>query len=154
MMQVYFLSIVYLLIGAGMLLVDYYGGRLLLLIRLRSAFRSNRLFRLLILVGGLLLVVLLLLFPSPPGPRILGDLIPAVNILALWIWFLSQAVSVSKKRDGNTPSNVDDESSSRDREDDMLRYTSSLIETNKKNFGLVTLVVATLHFLVPMSVLL
>jgi hypothetical protein len=34
MIQVYFLSVAYLLVGAGLLLVDQYGGRLLLLIRL------------------------------------------------------------------------------------------------------------------------
>lgn len=153
MMQVYLLGIAYLLLGAGMLLVDYYGGRLLLLIRLRSTFRSSRPCRLLFVVGGFLLVVLMLLFPVPPGPRILGDLIPAVNVFALWIWFVSQAIAISRKRKGDSSAEGDDHLS-RNREDDMLHYTSSLIETNKRNFGLVTLVVACLHFLVPMSVLL
>lgn len=153
MMQVYLLGIAYLLLGAGMLLVDYYGGRLLLLIRLRSTFRSSRPCRLLFVVGGFLLVVLMLLFPVPPGPRILGDLIPAVNVFALWIWFVSQAIAISRKRKGDSSAERDDHLS-RNREDDMLHYTSSLIETNKRNFGLVTLVVACLHFLVPMSVLL
>ncbi|MDY4609002.1 MAG: hypothetical protein SPD11_00100 [Sphaerochaetaceae bacterium] len=153
MMQVYFLGIVYLLLGAGMLLVDYYGGRLLLLIRLRSTFRSSRVCRLLIVVGGFLLVILTLLFPVPPGPRILGDLIPAMNIFALWIWFVSQAIAISRKRKDDS-SAEGEEHPARNREDDMLHYTSSLIETNKRNFGLVTLVVACLHFLVPMFVLL
>jgi hypothetical protein len=153
MMQVYFLSIVYLLVGAGMLLVDYYGGRLLLLIRLRSTFRSSLACRLLIVVGGFLLVVLMMLFPVPPGPRIIGDLVPAVNVFALWIWFVSQSIAISRKRKEDSSSEGDD-SSTRNREEDMLHYTSSLIETNKRNFGLVTLVVACLHFLVPMSVLL
>lgn len=152
-MQVYFLSIVYLLVGAGMLLVDHYGGRLLLLIRLRSTFRSSLAFRLLIVIGGFLLVILLLLFPAPPGPKILGDFIPALNVFALWIWLVSQSIAVSKKRKENSTSNGD-EPPMRNREEDMLRYTSSLIETNKRNFGLVTIVVACLHFIVPMSVLL
>ncbi|MFA6688408.1 MAG: hypothetical protein ACOX6K_09120 [Sphaerochaetaceae bacterium] len=153
MIQVYFLSVAYLLVGAGLLLVDQYGGRLLLLIRLRSSFRNSKTFRAITIFGGLALVILLLVFPIPPGPKVLGDLVPAMNIMALWVWFVSQSISLSRSRKAESVAE-DDEQSAKNREEDMLSYTSSLIETNKRNFGIATLVVACLHFMVPMSVLL
>ncbi len=153
MMQVYFLSIAYMLLGVGMLLVDHSGGRLLLLIRIRKAFRSTKRMRIFVILLGFLLTVLLLVLPVPPGPMVLGDLVPALTVLALTIWFLSQSIEISSKSKVVPGFNegVQDEDSL---DEDMLHYTGNFIEKNKTVFGYIVLTVAVLHFLVPMSVLL
>jgi hypothetical protein len=147
-MQIYLITIAYLLIGAGQLLVDYYGGRLLLLIRLRNMFRTSVKIQVLSIVGGIGLVLLKVFFPVAPGPALLGDLFPAGMMFILVIYYLSQLMVYHKKgRDAVEEDN-------KRLEEDMLQKTGSYIETNKRNLGVVMVVCATLHFLFPQAVLL
>lgn len=147
-MQIYFITIVFLLIGAGQLLVDYYGGRLLLLIRMRNMFRTSVRIQLAAIVGGLGMVVLKVFFPVSPGPALLGDLFPASMMLVLVIYYLFQLMVYHKK--GHEAVEEDNKLA----EEDMLQKTGSYIETNKRNLGVVMVVCASLHFLFPQAVLL
>ncbi len=141
MMQIYLLSILYLLVGAAFLLSDMYGGRFALLLSLRYAFRTKKGFQKWIIILGFVLSLALGFFPMAPGPRLLGDLIPMANILLLTFWYLFHALKYS---DEDEPL----------QEKSVLETTGQYFEKNKRNFGFITCIVALLHFLVPMSVLL
>lgn len=140
-MQIYLLSILYLLVGAAFLLSDMYGGRFALLLSLRYAFRTKKGFQKWIIILGFVLSLALGFFPMAPGPRLLGDLIPMANILLLTFWYLFHALKYS---DEDEPL----------QEKSVLETTGQYFEKNKRNFGFITCIVALLHFLVPMSVLL
>jgi hypothetical protein len=141
MMQIYFLSIAYLLVGAGFLLSDMYGGRFALLLSLRYVFRTKKGFQKVMIILGLALSLALGFFPMAPGPRLLGDLIPMANTILLTFWYLFHALRYT------------DEDESLE-EKSVLETTGQYFEKNKRNFGFITGLVALLHFLVPMSVLL
>lgn len=141
MIQIYILSITYLLIGAMILLSDTYGGRFSLLLSVRYLFRTKRSFQTAMILAGFFLAILLGMFPVPPGPRLLGDLFPLVNTLLLMFWYLFQTVRSS-------PLEQDKQEKS------VLGATGRYVEKNKRNFGFLTLAVAVLHFLFPVSVLL
>ena len=147
-MQGYLLTIGYLLVGAGLLLVDYYGGRFLLLIRIRHVYRTSLKTLVFSILGGVVLVIVKIFFPISPGPVLLGDLFPAAMVLVLVVYFLSQLVAYHKHKG--------DEASSEKKlqEEDMLQKTGSFIETNKRNLGVVIMLCALLHFLFPQAVLL
>jgi len=141
MMQIYLLSVIYLLLGAGFLLSDMYGGRIAMLLSLRYVFRTKKGFQKVMIILGLVLSLALGFFPMAPGPRLLGDLIPMANTILLTFWYLFHAL---KYTDGDEP--LDDRS--------VLETTGQYFEKNKRNFGFITAIVALLHFFVPMSVLL
>ena len=140
-MQIYLLSITYLLLGAGFLLSDMYGGRFSLLLSLRYVFRTKKGFQKVMIIFGIALSLALGFFPMAPGPRLLGDLIPMANTILLTFWYLFHALRYT---DEDEP--LEDKS--------MLETTGQYFEKNKRNFGFLTGMVALLHFLVPMSVLL
>lgn len=141
MMQIYLLSIAYLLLGAGILLSDAYGGRYALLLSLRYLFRTNRFFLKVLIIIGFALSLALGFFPMAPGPRLLGDLIPMANTLLLTFWYVFHAL---RHTDEDEPPE----------EKSVLKATGQYFEKNKRNLGFITSLVALLHFLVPMSVLL
>ncbi|NBK21244.1 MAG: hypothetical protein EOM68_04380 [Spirochaetia bacterium] len=141
MMQIYLMSIAYLVLGAGFLLSDMYGGRFSLLLSLRYIFRTNKGFQKVMIILGFALSLALGFFPMSPGPRLLGDLIPMANTILLTLWYLFHAL---KHADEQEP--LEDQS--------VLESTGRYFEKNKRNFGFITGMVAVLHFLVPMSVLL
>lgn len=141
MMQIYLLSIVYLLVGSSFLLSDTYGGQFALLLTLRYAFRTSKAFRRALILGGFALTLALGFFPMEPGPDLLGDLVPMANILVLTLWYLFRALRHSDEKE-----NLEEQS--------VLEATGLYFEKNKRNFGFVTCIVALLHFFVPVSVLL
>ncbi|HKL57783.1 MAG TPA: hypothetical protein VJ854_05230 [Sphaerochaeta sp.] len=140
-MQIYLLSIAYLLVGAALLLSDAYGGRFALLLSLRYLFRTKRVFRVFLIIAGLVLCLALGCFPVAPGPRLLGDFIPLANTVFLTFWYISHALRHIEQDE-------------KPEEQSLLKATGQYFEKNKRNFGFITLVIAVLHFLVPTSVLL
>lgn len=138
-MQLYFLSIVYLLMGSAFLLSDTYGLSFPLLLSLRYAFRTKRIFRRILIALGLLLTIALALFPMDPGPKFLGDFIPLINILSLTVWYAFQALR------GVGVMQEDEQT--------MLGATGLYVERNKRNVGYLTLAIAIIHFIAPQLVL-
>ncbi|HCU29551.1 MAG TPA: hypothetical protein DIC57_01815, partial [Sphaerochaeta sp.] len=67
MIQLYLLSIAYLLLGSAFLLSDSYGLSFPLLLSLRYAFRTHRVVRRILVLSGLLLTIASALFPMDPG---------------------------------------------------------------------------------------
>lgn len=141
MMQIYLLSVAYLLLGSAFLLSDTYGGRFSLLLSLRYVFRTKKGFQTIMIILGFALSLALGFFPMDPGPRLLGDLIPLANTVMLTLWFLSHSLR-----------HVEEEEPLEEKS--VLVTTGLYFEKNKRNFGFITCIVALLHFLVPMSVLL
>mgnify|MGYP007111632495 CR=1 FL=1 len=135
MTQLFFLEIVYLLLGSFLLLSDSYGVRYPVLLSLRHQFRMNPRFRFFLILIGCVLMTLSVFLPYDPGPPLLGDLLVTLNLLFLVVWFLVKA----KKVKG---------------EETVFVEASQYVEKNMQVFGFLTMGVAVIHFLVPMSVLL
>ncbi|MHC1692255.1 MAG: hypothetical protein AB9828_04435 [Sphaerochaetaceae bacterium] len=148
-LQVYFLTLFYLFAGCGLLLVDYYGGKLLLLIRFRNSFRNSVKTQIALTVGGLMLVAGNVFFPVLPGPVLLGDLFPSFMILLLVIYYLAQLMGFRKRAKVDLA-----EDDTVRLEEAMLEKTGSYIETNKRNLGIAMFICAILHFVFPQAVLL
>ena len=148
MIQGYFLAVLYMILGSGLLLVDYYGGKLLIFIRLKNSLRTNFRTQLLLLLGGLAIVAIKILFPILPGPILIGDFIPVVVILLLVVYCLTFMVRFKQKGEQAV------KEEGRRFEKEMLERTEKLIEKNKRNLGFVVLACALMHFLFPQAVLL
>ena len=126
-MQIYFLTIFYLILTAFFLLIESYREYLTFMIRYRHILLSSIKLRIVFSVFGVFLGVLNLLFPSSPGPKFLGDLIPAISLLLASIYYLS----LKEERIG-----------------DATLYGKG------RTRGVILLVVACFHFLLPNCVLL
>lgn len=140
-MQLYVLSIAYLLFGAGLLLADSYGLSFALLLSMRYAFRTKRGLRIVLIILGLLIALGLCFFPMDPGPVFLGDFVPMFNIFSLMLYYIFRSMrglEEEKTNDG----------------DSVLDATGRYMERNKRNVGVLTVVVASVHFLAPQLVLL
>lgn len=128
MPQVYFVSVIYLVFSACLLLVDRYGSNMLFLINLQSFYRSRKEYPIAFMVLGVLVAAALVLFPMDPGPVVLGDFLPAVNALVVVFYFLRVYNSSM---------------------DDLSHFN----DAKRNALGYVSLGVAALHFLFPSIVL-
>jgi hypothetical protein len=123
MVQFYLLSVLFLVLSAGLLLVDKYGTTFLFLINLKTLYTSRKLVRTVYLVSGLLIAAAIVAFPISPGPVILGDVLPAANIVIVLLYLLKNMNKM----------------------DTVLEYNNG-----KRNaLGFATLGVAVVHFLFP-----
>ena len=127
MVQCYLLSVIYLILSAGLLLVDKYGNDFLFLINLKTFYYSGKKIQLVSVSIGFLIALGLVFFPVEPGPMVIGDILPAANIVINLIYFLRH------------PSSADE-----------------IVDLNngKRNaLGFITLGVALIHFLFPWIVI-
>ena len=123
MVQFYLLSVLFLVLSAGLLLVDKYGATFLFLINLKTFYNSRKVVRIVYLSIGLLIAVALVFFPISPGPVVIGDILPAANIVIVLLYFLKNL----------------------GKGDDVVEYNNG-----KRNaLGFATLGVALIHFLFP-----
>mgnify|MGYP000847443096 FL=1 len=139
MMQTYLLSLLYLFFGAAFLLADGYGVRFPMLLSLRYHFRTKRWVRVTLIIFGLGITLLLALFPMEPGPVLLGDLIPLLNVLSLAFYYLYLSLKNTEEEGPNDNS--------------VLHATGLYVEHNRRGVGYVTLAVALIHFFIPHFVL-
>ena len=122
MIQFYLLSVLYLVLASGLLLVDKYGSRLFFLINLKTFYNSKKSTQIICLIVGALILLGVIFFPVNPGPMVLGDLLPAVNLAIVLLYFLRKV--------GKT---------------DIVDYNNE-----KRNaLGFITLGVALIHLLFP-----
>lgn len=128
MPQVYFISVVYLVLASCLLLVDKYGPSMLFLINLQSFYRSRKEYPVIFIVLGLVVAAALVLSPMDPGPMVLGDFIPALTTLVVVFYFLRV---YNSKTD----------------------FVVSFNDAKRNALGYVSLGVAALHFLFPSIVL-
>ena len=128
MPQVYFVSVVYLVLASCLLLVDKYGPSMLFLINLQSFYRSRKQYPVIFIILGVVVAASLVLFPMEPGPMVLGDFIPAFTTLVVVFYFLKAYKS---------------------RTDAVVSFN----DAKRNALGYVSLGVAALHFLFPSIVL-
>lgn len=126
MIQVYLLTEIYLILSALLLLLDFYRSELSFLLTLRHLIITSFRLRTGLFVAGLVLALLQLIFPIDPGPRFLGDLIPALATLLVAFWYNGFGKEDVKK---------------------------SRISGSGRTRGYLLLALALIHFLFPMAVL-
>ena len=126
MIQFYLLSVLYLVLASGLLLVDKYGSTVFFLINLKTFYNSKKLTQIICLSVGALILLGVVFFPVNPGPMVLGDLLPAINLAVVLFYFMRKV--------GKT---------------DIVDYNNE-----KRNaLGFITLGVALIHLLFPSIVI-
>ena len=88
MIQFYLLSVLYLVLASGLLLVDKYGSMVFFLINLKTFYNSKKLTQIICLSIGAVIMLGVVFFPVEPGPMVLGDLLPAVNMAVVLLYFV------------------------------------------------------------------
>ena len=127
MIQFYLLSVVYLVLSAGLLLVDRFGASFLLLINLKTFYTSKKAIPIVWISAGLLIAAAIVFFPISPGPIVLGDMLPAAAIVLVDLYLVSRLGKTESVEDYNN---------------------------GKRNaLGYFTLGVALIHFLFPWIVI-
>lgn len=152
-LQIYILTIAYLLLGSGLLLVDEYGGTYILLLRLRNTVFSSRWTPLALAGVGLSLAFGKVFLPVSPGPVLLGDFSPVMCLAIISLYHLTQAFRLARLQKHHALRD-DENVHPQPEQEDMLRKTGSLIELHKRNLGFFILGASVLHFLFPGAVLL
>ena len=126
MIQFYLLSVLYLVLASGLLLVDKYGSTVFFLINLKTFYNSKKLTQIICLSVGAVILLGVIFFPVSPGPMVLGDLLPAINLAVVLFYFMRKV--------GKT---------------DIVDYNNE-----KRNaLGFITLGVALIHLLFPSIVI-
>ena len=126
MIQFYLLSVLYLVLASGLLLVDKYGSTVFFLINLKTFYNSKKFTQIICLSVGAVILLGVVFFPVSPGPMVLGDLLPAINLTVVLFYFMRKV--------GKT---------------DIVDYNNE-----KRNaLGFITLGVALIHLLFPSIVI-
>ncbi len=133
MIQVYLLSVFYLVFSALLLLVDSYRRRLSFMLKAKSRIREDVRKLNIYFLSGIAISLLLLFLPMKPGPVIAGDLLPSLLILGMAFFF---RLLYSERN--------------RDRSDAYLSGRKQKI----KRLGFICLYAAAIHFLFPSIILL
>ncbi len=148
MMQLYFITMLMLIISAFVFLSDYYGWKYILLLKVRNYIESKSIVTGVFILIVTLLIILNCFFPIPPGPVLLGEFLV---LIALFIFLIYLIIifqnQKNKKKDG------DNESDKNNNGSHMIERTHSLIETHKRNIGFFISIVIFLHLLFPKGVL-
>ena len=101
MIQFYLLSVVYLVLSAGLLLVDRFGASFLLLINLKTFYTSKKAIPIVWISVGLVIAAAVVFFPVSPGPIVLGDLLPAAAIVLVVLYLVSRLGKTESVEDYN-----------------------------------------------------
>ncbi|NQT58837.1 MAG: hypothetical protein HQ557_07645 [Bacteroidetes bacterium] len=152
MIQFYVLALVFMLYGAAVLLADEYGEKVNILLRIKETYSINQTFSIVLIVLTAVVGILKLISPTSPGPVVIGDFLPAINLIALAVFFTFDLARKQKKSDdehGNVSENDDVFADS-----DPISKVQSFYYKNKKILGFATLGIALFHFLFPGAVLL
>ncbi len=145
MMQLYFLTMVALVIEALVFLSDYYGWKYILLLKTKNYLLGKRKRLIIVIIIYLILMVCNLFFPVSPGPVLLGEFSVVIS-LALFVLFTT-GVFFSPKE------NFDEEVREAATPRDFLMMGHSAIEFHKRNLGFAVIIVAAVHLIYPAGIL-
>lgn len=134
MIQGYIAACVFLVTSSLFFLQNKYRLQLSFLLRFYTLIRTNRRANNVYVSIGYVTVLLLLLFPIAPGPRVLGDFVPALVILYDTLYF--HITFIRRKKEG---------------EKDYLDLRK---ESRRVIIGWTGIAVAAVHFLLPAFILL
>lgn len=152
MVQFYFLTIFFLVIGSLVLLSSDYGGRFPLVIRLRDMMFKNQTNTIVMLVLTAVTGVMKLISPTDPGPAVLGDFVPAIMLVAVAVCYGFELKSLGADVAGtDEQGDLGDESLL---DSEIVDKAEGFYYKNKRLLGFVIASVAFLHFLFPSAVLL
>ncbi len=133
MIQLYLLSVAYLVFSALLLLVDSYRRKLSFMLKAKSSIRENIKRLNLYFIAGIAISMAMLFLPMSPGPMIAGDLVPSAFVLFMAFFF---RILYSERN--------------RERSDAYLAGKKQKL----KKLGFISLYIALIHFLFPSIVLL
>ncbi len=133
MIQGYFLTLVYLVVSSLIYFQSKYRLELAFMLRFTDALERDRRYLYSFSALGLLTFLILLFFPVSPGPKILGDLVPALVVLYNTLYFF---IMIKRKEKSERADYLDRKRSER-----------------RIALGWISLSVALLHFLFPSFVL-
>ena len=150
MVQFYFLALVLQLIGAVVLLEDQFSAKVPLVHSIKGHCIEHATSRVVLIVLTAIVGIMKLITPIQPGPAVIGDFFPAVNLLALCVFYVFEGRRIDKP-DDTVEIPIDDED---DADTEHIEKVRSFYYTNKKIIGYVTVGVAFFHFLFPGAVLL
>ncbi|NCB01873.1 MAG: hypothetical protein EOM67_06855 [Spirochaetia bacterium] len=149
MIQLYFITMVTLIISVMVFLADYYGWKYIILLKTRNYVESKSIITLIFIMLVTVVIILNIFFPIPPGPILLGEFFVLLSLTIFLIYLIIMLNNhKSKKNDSQ------DEESKKKSSGDMMDKTHSLIETHKRNIGFFISLVILLHLLFPQGVLL
>ena len=134
MIQGYILSFLYLALASLMFLQNKYRLQLSFVLIFSSFLISNKKALNIFTIAGAVIVIILVFFPISPGPKVLGDLIPALMILyeTLYFYIVYGKEEIKKERE----------------------YINFSKEGRKVMLGWLSLIIALVHFVFPSFVLL
>ena len=153
MIQFYVLALAFMLYGAAVLLADEYGEKVNILLKIKEIHSVNQTFSIVLIVLTAVVGILKLISPTSPGPVVIGDFLPAVNLIALAIFFAFDLTRKQKKSEDDSASG-DSENENVFSDSDPLIKVQTFYYKNKKLLGYATLCVVLFHFLFPGAVLL
>lgn len=133
MMQAYCLSLVYLVMAGALYLVDSYRRELSFVILFKGFLQERRGALNGFFISGLAIAFLLLVFPVSPGPIVLGDFLPAAWIIRS-SFFFHMLYSNRGLKDGEV-------------------YLDTVSLSRMRVSGIITMVLAVIHFLFPSIVM-
>ncbi|MCF7945619.1 MAG: hypothetical protein K9L24_02040 [Spirochaetia bacterium] len=153
MIQFYFLTVVLELLGAAILLSDHLGSKFEIVIFTRRTFIENVNARIVLIVLTSIVGIMKLITPVDPGPVVVGDFFPALNLLALSAFYIFEIKRSQQEDEDEIEIDVEEETKSSSN-DDSIEKVKTFYYTNKKIIGYTTLGIAFFHFLFPGAVLL
>ncbi len=150
MVQFYFLSLVLLVIGAVILLEEHIGGKVPLVQAVKGYCMDSSTSRVVLIVLTAIVGIMKLITPIQPGPAVIGDFFPALNLLGLCVFYIFESRRLQESPE-DVEINIDGEG---EKQEESIEKVRSFYYTNKRIIGYVTLGVAFFHFLFPGAVLL
>ena len=148
MLQFYFLSLVLLIVGAVIILAEQVGGKVPLVHAIKGYCMEHATARVVLIVLTAIVGIMKLITPIDPGPAVIGDLFPAVNLIALCAFYLFEGKRIDSAKE-EVEISMDGEDS-----EEPIEKARTFYFTNKAVIGYVTMAVAFFHFLFPGAVLL
>jgi len=152
MVQFYFFTIVLELIGAAVLLSDHVGSQYEIISYTRRLFIENVNARIVLIVLTSIVGIMKLIAPIEPGPVVVGDFFPAINLLALSAFYIFEIKR--NQHEDEEEIEIDMEGKKKSDAEESIEKVKSFYYTNKKIIGYITLGIAFFHFLFPGAVLL
>lgn len=87
MMQIWFISIIYLIYTGFLLMTQEYGIRIPILLNMREYVLNKKGLFIFIMFLGYILTLINCFYPNPPGPIILGDLFVTIALIMSSLWY-------------------------------------------------------------------
>ena len=133
-MQIYLLSIAYMVFSSLLLLLPAFRPQLSFMLRINALLKENRVALDAYFFSALTVAILLLFFPASPGPVFIGDLLPALAIIFQAFYF---RITYSEKN-----------------KDSAEIFYEGMWQARKTQAGMICLAIALAHFLLPSFVML